>query len=102
MSTHRYGRIVQNPICGICMGPVSAEEMEEHQVDCLSAALRKSKGHLAWLDDGQREAYEQDGEIYIASVHNAIDVDGYRHGRWECSRKHWDRYYDTVFKSRVV
>lgn len=61
-----------------------------------------SRGHIAWLDGGAREAFEQSGEVFIAPADRPIDIHGYRQGaRWECSRSHWNRYYDAVFASRV-
>lgn len=62
-----------------------------------------SKGHVDWLDGGSREAFEQGGEVFFAPSSNPIDIHGYRQGaRWECSRTHWDRYFDAVFASRVA
>ena len=50
---------------------------------------RKSVGHLAYTlgaDGIYREVYKDaraGGDIYIAPVSNAFDLEGYRHGRWE-------------------
>lgn len=64
--------------------------------------MERSEGHIAYLDDGQREAFEQDGEVFLAPTHAPIGLDGYRQGgRWECSRPHWDRYFEAIFKPRV-
>lgn len=61
-----------------------------------------SAGHIAWLDDGTREAYEQGGEVYIAPSDRPLDIHGYRQGgRWESSTAHWKRYFDALFKPRV-
>lgn len=59
--------------------------------------MRKSEGHIAWIRSGHKdgthyEAYEQGGEVYLANVANAFDLNGFRHGRWEGSRAHFDRY----------
>lgn len=62
----------------------------------------KSAGHIAFLDDGRNEAFVLKDEVYIAPTHNPISTYGYRLGRWECSKAHWDRYYDAIFKQRVV
>lgn len=63
----------------------------------------KSEGHIAWLDNGTREAYMRDGEVYIAWADRPLDTRGYRlSGRWECSKPHWDHYYNAIFKSRVT
>jgi len=43
--------------------------------------MKKSKGHIAFA--GNFEFYLRDGEVYRAPLHNAFDLDGYRHGRWE-------------------
>ena len=53
---------------------------------------RTSAGHIRWALDGAYEYYEQGGEVYLAPANNALDIHGYRHGRWECSRTHFDRY----------
>ena len=59
----------------------------------------KSKGHIAIQDTefGSFEWFEQSGQVFKASVKNPLDLLGYRQGaRWECSRKHFDRYKDTL------
>jgi hypothetical protein len=61
-----------------------------------------SIGHLAWLDDGSKEAYEQGGEVYLAPTSYPINMGGHRQGaRWECSIGHWHRHYDELWKPRV-
>lgn len=61
-----------------------------------------SVGHVAVLDGGSREAFEQCGEIFISPADRPLDIHGRRQGaRWECSRAHWDRYYDTLYAARV-
>ncbi len=59
--------------------------------------MRKSEGHIAWMrsshsNGAHYEIYEQGGNVYLASVSNAFDLNGYRHGRWECTRTHFDRF----------
>jgi hypothetical protein len=65
--------------------------------------MARSEGHLGWSRDGSWEYWEHNGEVYRAPVGNAFDVrTGRRLGRWECSKKMWDRYFDTVFTQYVV
>ena len=52
---------------------------------------KKSKGHIAFFLFNQSSSWQEiyrhvdgDGSIVVAPVHNSIDVDGFRHGRWEC------------------
>lgn len=62
----------------------------------------ESKGHVAWLDDGTREAFEQSGEVFIAPSDRPLDIHGFRQGaRWECSRAHWNRYFNQIFADRI-
>jgi hypothetical protein len=51
-----------------------------------------SKGHIAFI--GDFEYYERSGEVYRCSRPDLAPVmtDGYRCGRWECSRAHFDAY----------
>jgi len=51
-------------------------------------STRKSVGHICF--SGSFEYLEHDGEVYCAPLGNAFDLDGRRHGRWECTRKHFD------------
>ena len=52
----------------------------------------QSLGHLSWLDRGTKEAYEHDGQVYIAPASARIDPEGYRYGgRWTLSLPHWKR-----------
>lgn len=61
--------------------------------------LKKSKGHIAFNapDSPTRfEFYQREGQIYRASIPQSgegdvFDADGYRGGRWESSREHFDR-----------
>ena len=62
-----------------------------------------SVGHLAWLDGRTKEAYVHGDEVYIAPTSYPLDTEGRRQGaRWESSLSHWKRYYDTLWKARVV
>jgi hypothetical protein len=58
----------------------------------LSEAPQKSPGHITF--SGDFEFYEDArGEVYRAPLSNAFDcLTGYRIGRWECSRAHFDRF----------
>ena len=53
----------------------------------LTLDEKRSAGHLAFFErpDGTRaELFEQRGEIYVAPIGNAFDIDtGNRIGRWE-------------------
>lgn len=88
--------------------PVQAREPQptpkemEQDIAVVCSRVEPSKGHIAWLDDGAREAYEQGGEVYLAPSDRPLDIHGYRQGgRWEASRAHWERYFDALFRSRV-
>jgi hypothetical protein len=59
---------------------------------------RKSKGHICFV--GNFELYEQDGEVFRAPLHNAFDIDGRRHGRWQCTRKHFDQFRKLYMEER--
>ena len=50
----------------------------------------KSKGHICF--SGNFEFYERGGEVFRAHVTNVLDTSGYRHGRWECSKAHFERF----------
>lgn len=56
----------------------------------------KSPGHICF--SGTFEFYEDDaGDVYRASVDSAFDcLTGYRIGRWECSRAHFDRFRAVI------
>ncbi len=53
--------------------------------------MQKSEGHIGTIFNGTYEVFEQEGQVFLAPVGNSFDIDGYRHGRWECSRSHFDR-----------
>lgn len=57
---------------------------------------QNSKGHIAWV--GDLEYYERDGEVYRAHCCNVMDIFGYRLGRWECSRTHFDRFRHVILE----
>lgn len=62
-----------------------------------------SRGHLALLDHGTQEAFEECGEVFLAPTDRPLDIQGRRQGaRWVCSRSHWDRHFDTLFAARIV
>jgi hypothetical protein len=55
-----------------------------------------SKGHLCWSycpDTGLvTEWFDRDGEVFRASSSNVIELGtGYRFGRWEGSRRHFEQ-----------
>lgn len=56
----------------------------------MNTNTRKSTGHIAFFlpkySDQWQEIYKYtlgDGSICVAPVSNAMDTDGFRHGRWE-------------------
>jgi len=58
---------------------------------------RKSVGHLTFAFDGAVEFYEQDEQVFRATVHaGAFGPDGRRYGRWECSIGHYHRYKNVL------
>lgn len=58
----------------------------------LPLADRKSAGHLAF--HGEWEYFEQRGEVFRARRTDPLadSINKARHGRWECSRSHFERY----------
>ncbi len=57
---------------------------------------QKSAGHVAF--HGVFEYFEQRGEVYRAlrTAPLADSTNKARHGRWECSRSHFDRYRAVI------
>lgn len=45
---------------------------------------------------GQYEIFLRGEEVYVAPVINPIMPDGYRCGRWECSKGMWQRYKSII------
>lgn len=68
---------------------------EAHERHALGRA-GKSRGHICFAFGGQVEFYEQGGLVYRAPTHNAFDIWGRRHGRFECTRKLFDRNRDLI------
>jgi len=74
--------------------------------------MEKSKGHICFAQTAINEFcfdyvefFERLGEsplldyelqVFRAPVTNVIMPDGYRCGRWECSRKHFDQYKNVI------
>lgn len=58
----------------------------------------KSAGHICFA--GSFEFLEESGEVFRAPKGAPLaDMNGgkpRRHGRWECSRAHFDRYHDVI------
>ena len=54
----------------------------------------KSKGHIC--HNKTFEFYLRDGEVWRANLGNVLDIDGYRHARWECSEAHFKRYEKII------
>ena len=62
-------------------------------------ATHQSPGHIAveyTRGFPASEWYEYDGMVVRAPLHNAIDADGYRIGRWECTRAYFDTKHDYL------
>lgn len=53
--------------------------------------MEKSAGHIAF-DSSGREWFDVGGEVYVGQAANPISTYGYRLGRWECSRAHFDLF----------
>jgi hypothetical protein len=62
-----------------------------------SVDIKKSKGHIKFIWNNTYEYFDRNGEVFLAPVHNPIMTDGYRSGRWECSRSHYE-----IFKAGGV
>ena len=58
--------------------------------------MQKSKGHICFY--GEFEFYERDDQVYRANVSNVIDVDGYRIGRWECSKLQFKHFKEVILR----
>ena len=58
--------------------------------------MKKSVGHICFAFEDKVEFYAHDGEVYRANTDNPLQTDGRRHGRWECSREHFDRFRDVI------
>jgi hypothetical protein len=41
---------------------------------------------------------ERGGEVFRAHLSNVLDIWGYRHGRWECSKAHFERFKNLIIK----
>lgn len=68
--------------------------------ETLTNGARKSAGHIAFAAVGAPDAfelYEQDGQVYRAPLSNGFDLNGRRHGRWECERSFYDRHAHDLF-----
>ncbi len=61
-------------------------------------ALFKSAGHLCFSTDGTIEFFEVEGEVYSAHAWRGLfDANNTRrHGRWECSRVHFERFKSVI------
>ena len=49
--------------------------------------IEKSKDHIQF--SGENEFYLFNGSVYRADVNRPVMPDGYRCGRWFCSREHF-------------
>lgn len=74
------------------LGREIAEALSQRPASSHAQRPAQSLGHLSWLDRGTKEAYEHDGQVYIARTSDRIDPEGYRYGgRWTSSLAHWKR-----------
>jgi hypothetical protein len=66
--------------------------------------VKESRGHLGWTKDGEYEFYAIDyNSVHRAHVSAVFDIDkGVRIGRWECTKSHWDRFFDACFAQNVI
>ena len=62
----------------------------------MKQSHEKSAGHI--LFHGDFEFFERGGEVYRAPISAPLAdfTNKSRHGRWECSRPHFDRYQDVI------
>lgn len=59
-----------------------------------------SKGTLGIF--GEFEYFHYDGEVFRASIHNPIGVNGYRQGaRFECRLNHWNERNAMLHKAGI-
>jgi len=61
--------------------------------------MKKSKGHICFWKGF--EFFERNGDVFRANTHNPIQTFGARHGRWECSRAHFDHYRAVIVPESV-
>lgn len=74
-------------------------EMPEGLAARLTA--QPSKGHICF--HGDFEFFERpDGDVYRAKIADVIMTDGYRFGRWECSRAHFERFRSVILPSLAL
>lgn len=60
--------------------------------------IAKSAGHVCFSADMSAEFFQVGAEVYRAptSARLCDEHDTRRHGRWECSRDHFDRYRKVI------
>jgi len=62
----------------------------------------ESKGHICWVkysaDSASFEFFARGSEVYQAPATSVIMTDGYRCGRWECSKAHFEHFQDTILE----
>ncbi len=59
--------------------------------------MKKSKGHLAFTSDNNFEFYERGDEVFRAPTNTGNVFDnGYRIGRWESSKAHFEHYKKVI------
>lgn len=58
----------------------------------MSETPDRSKRHIAFSNGF--EYFDRGGEVFRAPAYAVVMTDGYRCGRWECSREHFERHRD--------
>lgn len=66
-----------------------------------TAEIAKSKGHICFTSDNAVEFFAHGGEVYRAPTSAPLaDMrdrkDPSRHGRWECTVAHFERFRSVV------
>jgi hypothetical protein len=63
-----------------------------------SSSPKKSAGHIEFTPDGSVEFFQIGDDVYAAPTYLPLaDANGTRrHGRWESSRNHFDRYHSVI------
>ena len=66
--------------------------------------LEHSKGHICFVqgNDTIFEYYDREGQIYRAPAYAVIMTDGYRCGRWECSKTHLNLFKDVIIPDSLI
>jgi hypothetical protein len=77
---------------------ITVATLREAHERCVLGRAGKSRGHICFAFDAQVEFYELDGRVYRAPTHNAFDLWGRRHGRFECLRPNFERHREWIVR----